>query len=65
MVFVHQALDCPMEGKRRIIPAFAQIALGPMSLPVPPSVTINKVVSSLVPLVHLSISIQDAVPMTN
>ena len=36
-----------------------------MALPAPPSVTINPVVSSVVPPEHLSISIQDAVPMTN
>lgn len=65
MVFAHQALDCPMEGKHHIIPALAPIALGPTTLTVPPSVTINLVVSSVIPLVHLSFSTQDAVPMTN
>ena len=65
MVSVHQALGCPMEVKHRIIPAIAQSALGPMALPVPPSVTINPVVSSVVSLVHLSTALQDAVPMTN
>ena len=54
-----------MEGKHRIIPAFAQIALGPMALHVPPSVTINGVVSSIILLVHLSISVQNSVTMTN
>ena len=52
MVFVRQALDCPIGGQIRITPAIAQIALGPMGLPVPLSVTINPVVSSVVPLVH-------------
>ena len=54
-----------MEGKHRIIPVFAQIALGPMALHVPPSVTINQVVSSVIPLVHLSVSVQDTVNMSN
>ena len=54
-----------MEGKHHITPALAPIALGPTTLTVPPSVTINLVVSSVIPLVHLSFSTQDAVPMTN
>ena len=54
-----------MEGKHRIIPAIARIALGPMALLARPSVTINAVVSAVVPLVHLSISIQDPITMTN
>ena len=54
-----------MEGTHHIIPANAPIALGPIALTVPPSVTINLVVSSVISLMHLSISTQDAVPITD
>lgn len=65
MAFAHQVPECTMEGTRHIIPASAQIALGPIAPHVPPSVTINLVVSSVVPLMHLSFSIQVAVILTN
>ena len=54
-----------MEGTHPIIPVLAPIALGPTTLTVPPFVIINLVVSSVIPLVNLSIFAQDAMPMTN